>query len=95
MRQALLVPQLDPAEVEHAVLHRREHALAAAGLLALEQRGDDAEREVQPGAGVADLGAGHERRAVVEAGGRGAAAGALRDVLVDLAVLVRARARSP
>ena len=72
MLEALLIAELDPAEVEHAVLHRREHALAAAGLLALEQRRDDAEREVQPGAGVADLRAGHERRPVVEPGGRGA-----------------------
>ena len=39
---------------------------------------------------VADLRAGDERRAVAEAGGRGRAAGALRDVLVDLAVLVGA-----
>ena len=45
---------------------------------------------MQPGAGIADLRAGDERRAVAEAGGRGRAAGALRDVLVDLAVLVRA-----
>src|SRR5256885_13136078 len=46
---------------------------------------------MQSGAAVADLRAGDERRAVVEAGGRSRAAGALRDVLVDLAVLVRAR----
>src|SRR5207302_8329013 len=52
------------------------------------------EREVQAGAGVADLRARHERRALAEAGGRGGAAGALRDVLVDLAVLVRAGAET-
>src|SRR2546430_13405535 len=46
---------------------------------------------MQPGAAVADLRAGDERRAVVEASGRSRAAGALRDVLIDLAVLVRAR----
>src|SRR5947207_4182371 len=46
---------------------------------------------MQSGAAVADLRAGDERRAVVEAGGRSRAAGALRDVLIDLAVLVRAR----
>ncbi len=43
---------------------------------------------MQPGAGIADLRAGDERRAIAEAGGRGRAAGALRHVLVDLAVLV-------
>ncbi len=94
-REALLVAQLDAAQIEHAVLHRREHPLAAAGRVALIERGDDAEREMQPGAGIADLRAGDERRAVVEARRRRRAARALRDVLVDLAVLVRARARSP
>ena len=76
------------------VLHRRQHLLAAAGRVALIERGDDAERQVQPGAAVADLRAGDHRRAVVEAGRRGRAAGALRDVLVDLAVLVRAGAEA-
>ena len=44
---------------------------------------------MQAGAAVADLRAGDERRAVAEAGGRGRAAGALRDVLINLAVFVR------
>ena len=43
---------------------------------------------MQAGAAVADLRAGDQRRTFAEAGGRGRAAGALRDVLVDLAVLV-------
>ena len=59
-----------------------------------EERGDDAEGQVQAGARVADLGAGDGWRPVVEAGGAGAAAGALRDVLVDLAVLVGAGAEA-
>ncbi len=49
---------------------------------------------MQAGAAIADLRAGDERRAFAEAGGRGRAAGALRDVLVDLAVLVRAGAEA-
>ena len=49
---------------------------------------------MQAGAAVADLRAGDERRAFAEAGGRGRAAGALRDVLVDLAVLVGAGAEA-
>ncbi len=48
----------------------------------------------RPGAAVADLRAGDERRTVAEAGGRGRAAGALRDVLVDLAVFVRSGAEA-
>ncbi len=92
--QALLVAQLDAAEIEHAVLHRGEHALSLAGHGALIERRDDAERQVKPGAAVADLRAGDERRTVAEAGGRGGAAGALRDVLIDLAFLIRARAEA-
>src|SRR5262249_52879545 len=34
---ALLVTQLDATEIEHAVLHRREHLLAAAGAIALKE----------------------------------------------------------
>ena len=49
---------------------------------------------MQAGAAIADLRAGDERRAFAEAGGRGRAARALRDVLVDLAVLVRAGAEA-
>ncbi len=61
---------------------------------ALVKRRDDAERQVQAGAGVADLRAGHQRRSFTEARGRGGAAGALRDILIDLAVLVRARPKA-
>ena len=43
---------------------------------------------MKPGAAVADLRAGDQRRALAETRGRGRAAGALRDVLVDLAVFV-------
>ncbi len=49
---------------------------------------------MQAGAGIADLRAGDERRPVAEACRRRRAAGALRDVLVDLAVLVRARPKT-
>ena len=49
---------------------------------------------MQPRAAITDLRAGDERRAVAEASGRGGAAGALRDVLVDLAILVRPRAEA-
>ena len=49
---------------------------------------------MQSGAAVADLRAGDERQAVAETGGRGRAAGALRDVLIDFAVFVRAGAET-
>src|SRR6516165_5729530 len=94
MRQTLLIAQLDAGEVEHAVLHGAEHALPASGAGALIERADDAERKVQTGAAVADLRAGDERRTLAEAGGGGGAARALRDVLVDLAILVGAGAEA-
>src|SRR5919106_746714 len=49
---------------------------------------------MQSGPGVADLCAGDERRSLAEAGCGRSAAGALRDVLVDLAVLIWARAEA-
>src|SRR5688572_21034163 len=45
-------------------------------------------------AGIANLRAGDERRPFTEPGGRRRAAGALRDVLVDLALFVRPRAEA-
>src|SRR5208283_4680891 len=88
-REALLVAQLDPAQVQDAILHGGEHALPAPGGLALVERGDDPERQMQARPRVADLRPGHQRRAIVEAGRRCRASGALRDVLVHLAILVR------
>ena len=92
--EALLVAQLDAAEIEHAVLHRRGHHLALVGPRPLVERGHDAEREMKPGAGIADLRAGHQRRTLAKSCRRGGAAGALRNVLVDLAVLIRTRAKA-
>ena len=92
--EPLLVAQLDAAKIEHAVLHGGEHALAAAGTHALIERRDDAKREMQTGAGIANLRAGDERRALAEAGGGRSPAGALRHVLIDLAVLRGARPKT-
>src|SRR5260370_32636854 len=65
MREPLLVEQLDPSQVEHAVLHRDVDLLAAAGAIALVERAHDADGEMQAGAAVADLRARHQRRALV------------------------------
>ena len=75
-------------------MHGGQHALPAAGRDPLIERGDDAEREMQTGARIADLRARHKRRTIVEPGRRGRAARALRDVFVDLAVLVGPGAES-
>src|SRR5215472_12619737 len=44
----------DSAVIDNAVLHRASDQLALAGELALIERAKDADRSVQPGAGVAD-----------------------------------------
>jgi hypothetical protein len=90
----LLVAQLDPAEVEDGVLHGAHDALALAALFTMEQGGQDASDQMDAGAGVADLGAGHHRKAVDLAGRRRRPSGALGDVLVHLAVLEGPRAES-
>src|ERR1700735_5044647 len=87
MGEALLIAHLDAREVEYAVLHGGGDFLSLAGDGALIERGDDAERQMQPGAAVADLRAGDQRQAVAEAGGRRSTTGALRNVLIHLAIL--------
>ena len=67
--QALLVAQLDAAQVEHSVLHGRQHLLAAAGGVALVQRCHNAQRQMQAGTAVANLRARHHGRAVLVARG--------------------------
>src|SRR5581483_10715533 len=89
-----LIAELHAAEIEHRILHRAGDALAAPGFFTLEQRRQNAGDQVDAGARVADLRAGDERHAIDLAGRRGGAAGALRDVLVDLAVLERTRTES-
>ena len=93
--EPLLVAKLHAAEVQHRILHRARHSLAPAALLAMKQGRQDARYQMDAGAGIADLGAGHHRETVDLTGGRCRAAGALGDVLIDLAVLVRDRGRIP
>src|SRR5262249_30638544 len=92
MLEALLVAHLHAGKVQNAVLHGAGDALALAGRVAMIECRDDAERQMQAGTGVADLRASDKGWAVAETGGGGRAPRALRDVLVDLAVLVRAGA---
>src|SRR3954454_3250869 len=89
--EALLVAQLDAAEVEDAAAHRDLDALAAARVGPLVERGADRAEQVDRVARVADLRAGDDRRAVLEAGRAHRAAGRLGDVLVGLGVLERTR----
>src|SRR3979411_1139793 len=59
MGEPLLVAQLDPRKVQHAVLHGGGHFLAAPGHGALIQRGYDSERQMKARAAVADLRSGN------------------------------------
>src|SRR5262249_1539763 len=69
--EPLLVAQFYAGEIEHAVLHRAQDLLAAAGALALDQRTADAKGEMKPRTAVADLRAGDKRRTLAEARGGG------------------------
>src|SRR4051812_10674079 len=88
-RKALVVAELHAAKVHHAIHHRHLDVLALAGLLCLAQRREQADGEMQPGARVADLRAGDERRAVRHAGGAHRPAHRLRNVFIRLEVRVR------
>src|SRR5207237_10419023 len=80
----------DAAVIDDAFLHRQLDTLALAGELALVERGENADRAVQPGAGVADRRAGLERATVGLAGYRYRAAGCLRDHVEGEEILVGA-----
>ena len=60
----------------------------------MKQGGQDARYQMDAGAGIANLGAGHQGQTFDFARSRGGSAGALGNVLVDLAVFVRTRAES-
>ena len=88
--QALVVAPLHATQVHHAVHHCHFDILALAGTVGLVQRGQQPDRQMQAGAGIADLRASDKRRAVRHAGGAHRAAHRLRDVFVGLEIRIRA-----
>ena len=68
MRETLLIAHLHAYEVEHRVLHRNFHALAAAGVRALVERGENSGDHVNAAPRITDLRTGRRRRAVFPAG---------------------------
>ena len=58
MLETLLVTQLDPAEVQYAVLHGSEYFLAPAGFLPLEQGGDESPWRAGAGLFLEEVGIG-------------------------------------
>jgi hypothetical protein len=94
MLEALLVAHLDAAEIEHCVLHRDLDALAASGLCALVEGGENAGDAMDAGARIADLRAGRGRWAVPPAGRAHRAAHGLGNRLIGLAIDIGARAEA-
>src|SRR5215467_13781313 len=80
----------DAAVIDNAVLHRASDQLALASELALIERGKDADRSVQPGAGVADRRTRLDRAAVWLASNRHGTPGRLRDHVKGEVILVGA-----
>src|SRR5271165_3669177 len=78
------------AVIDHAVLHRTPNELTLAGELALIESGEDADRSVEAGAGVADRRPGFDRAPVGLAGDRHGPAGRLRDHVESEVILVGA-----
>jgi hypothetical protein len=73
--------EFDTGQVQHRLLHRHLDELALAGPPTLYQRCQDGDREVHPGAAVADIGAVDQRRAVGLPGDAHCAGGRLGDRL--------------
>ena len=82
--QALVVAEFDPAEVHHPVHHRHLHVLAVARAIGLVQRRQEADRQMQSRAGIADLRTRDERRAIRHTCRAHRPAHRLGDVLVGL-----------
>src|SRR5450759_825589 len=68
-RQALVVAELDPAQIHHRVHHRYFDVLPFPSPVALVQCRKDTDYQMQAGARIADLRPGYERRAVGNTGG--------------------------
>ena len=76
--------------MEHCVLHRHLQATTLTCLGTLVERAEDADRHQHAGAGVAEAGAGLDRRAVAIAGDAERAAGGLGDHVEGEVFFVRA-----
>src|SRR5215472_8062033 len=92
--EPLLVPKLHTTQVQHGILHCDGHALSLAAFFAMKQGGKDSSYEMNASSGIADLGARNNRETIDLTGSRGRSARALSDILIDLAILKRARPES-
>ena len=87
--KALLVTQLHTAQVQYRVLHCCLHSLTTTRVGTLIQSSDNAQGQVQTRSTITNLRARDHRRTIIKTSGRCGAACALRDVFINLAVLVR------
>ena len=85
-----MVAQADADDVDDRILHRHLDMLAAPGLMALLDRGEDADRHLHAGAAVADRRKHEGRRVFRKAGDAHRPAHRLRDRLVALEPAIRA-----
>src|SRR5262249_35933086 len=88
----VVLAQVDPDEIQHGILLGDLDALSQAGGVALNDRGEDADGQMQAGAGVAETGFDLRGRAVGRAGDAHRAAHGLRDHLEALVAGVRSGA---
>ena len=70
-------------------MHGHLDSLAFAGLLTADERGQDTDQEMHAGVAVTERRSADRRRTIPKAGRRGAAARALRHVVIDTDVLIR------
>ena len=67
--ETLLITQLDSAKVKHRILHGGQHLLPTARMSALVKRGNDPQRQMQPGSTISDLRTTDHGRTIIESGG--------------------------
>src|SRR5258708_17894880 len=75
--------------MQYRILHGDRDFLAFAGLLTADERGQDTDQEMHAGVAVTERRSADRRRTIPKAGRRGAAARALRDVVINTYVLIR------
>src|SRR4249919_1957623 len=90
MLEPLVITHLDPDQVEHTVLHRHFHALPTPGLRTLVERRQNGRDHMDARAGVANLRARTERRAVFQTRRAHRPAHRLGNGLVGFEIAVRA-----
>src|SRR5258708_19875679 len=75
--------------MQYRLWHGHRDLLAFAGLLTTNERGQDADQKMHAGVAVAERRSADRRRTIPKPGRRGAAARALRHVVINTDILIR------